>query len=287
MKKNERKEHGFTLIELLVVISIIALLLSVLVPSLRKAKEQARNAACKNNLRQLAVGVITYAADNGGRTMETPLMWGEINRYPTFLLVNKTSNDPKFQGKWNVHLINPYVNSAWTEEKKIGGVFICPCANREAWETVSNTFWEITDNGDNSIPFTQISYLYFAGSENWHPSTLGGSAKKDVATSLLGNRLLLSDTFMVQLDANYRYNHGKRGMSWNTPNSSLSIISDGGWSSSSGTDIDFLGMNEANTDGSVFWKSVREFDKENFRLPRAYDGGYVMRPEFEPFVFYY
>jgi hypothetical protein len=257
-----------------------------LVPSLRKAREQARNAACKNNLRQLAIGAITYAADNGGKAMETPLMWGEINRHPEFILADKTSNDPKFQGKWNIYLIEPYVKSVWTEEKKVGGIFICPCANKEAWEFISGEFWTNTDNSGNLVPFTQVSYLYFAGSENWHSSTLGGSAKKDVATSLLGNRLLLSDTFALQLAGNYRYNHGKHGMSWNLPGVP-SAISDGGWSSSSGTDIDFLGMNEANTDGSVFWKSVREFDKENFRLPRAYDGGYVMRPEFEPFVFYY
>lgn len=60
MKNNK----GFTLVELLVVISIIALLLAILMPSLNKAREIAKNTVCKSNLKQISLGVSLYANNN-------------------------------------------------------------------------------------------------------------------------------------------------------------------------------------------------------------------------------
>ncbi|MBN2132092.1 MAG: type II secretion system protein [Sedimentisphaerales bacterium] len=61
-----KARQGFTLLELLVVISIIALLLAILFPGLRKAKEHARRVACQNNLHQGLVAGNMYAGDFDG-----------------------------------------------------------------------------------------------------------------------------------------------------------------------------------------------------------------------------
>ena len=58
-------KRGFTLIELLVVVAIIAILVALMLPSLAKAREQAKRVTCMSNHRQIVMGLRTYAQDNG------------------------------------------------------------------------------------------------------------------------------------------------------------------------------------------------------------------------------
>ena len=60
-----RRQDGFTIIELLVVSAILALLLAILVPSLRRAREMAVFAVCRSNLRQAYIGCRAYESANG------------------------------------------------------------------------------------------------------------------------------------------------------------------------------------------------------------------------------
>jgi prepilin-type N-terminal cleavage/methylation domain-containing protein len=97
---NPQPETGFTLIELLVVIAVIAVLVAILLPSLKRAREYARRAACLGNLRQIQTAWLAYADDHDGFIVNgRPYAAGPPDErgtpwladYPTYLLPPKTA----------------------------------------------------------------------------------------------------------------------------------------------------------------------------------------------------
>ena len=73
LRRRFRGALGFTLIELLVVISIIAILISILLPALAKARELANRAVCMANIRGVIQAMLTYSQSNGGVFPATPV----------------------------------------------------------------------------------------------------------------------------------------------------------------------------------------------------------------------
>ena len=76
----------FTLIELLVVVAIIAILIALLLPALRQAKEIAWATMCKSNMKQLGTACALYAADN------------EYYYPPNYILVTRWTENGYVQG---------------------------------------------------------------------------------------------------------------------------------------------------------------------------------------------
>lgn len=82
--------RGFTLVELLVVVSVIAVLMGVLLPSLGAARDSARSARCAANLKQLAIACVAYAGENDGRT---PALGQPYSAWPNWAMVVQTYSE--------------------------------------------------------------------------------------------------------------------------------------------------------------------------------------------------
>lgn len=116
----ERKSRGFTLIELLVVIAIIALLMSVLMPALHKAKLLAQSVVCRNNLKSIGLAALLYAENheqtlprNGGAWifLFMPYLGGTGETEDDFTKID-TYNCPSYPDK---EQMVDYVVSSWLD----------------------------------------------------------------------------------------------------------------------------------------------------------------------------
>ena len=94
------KYKKFTLIELLIVIAIIAILLSLLLPSLQKAREISRRAVCMSNQKQSYTATISYAKDNNNRLVPSE----GVHEFENLAWIGKTflNNMPEYLGSWKI-----------------------------------------------------------------------------------------------------------------------------------------------------------------------------------------
>ena len=171
--KYYKKRHGFTLIELLVVISIIALLLSIMMPALAKAKKQAQLVICSSNLHQQSVAFNTYAADIYKYPPSANATW-----WP-FILGGYEGVSPYVDGAWYPAAQGPLVTMDYVTDPHF---FFCPAARKvktwhnalvppsyaQHWEPVYHPEdpdwqWGWGYNQTTNGPF--IGYTYWVGYE--------------------------------------------------------------------------------------------------------------------------
>ena len=136
-----RQKKGFTLIELLVVIAIIALLLAILMPSLKKAKKIAQDVICRSNLKQWGVIWKIYTQENDGKLPDC-------------------TGFGALRGDWIVALRDDYPTGKITK---------CPSAIKvnESFKGGGTNFAYINTRDSNNNPEETCSY----GMNNWSYST--------------------------------------------------------------------------------------------------------------------
>ena len=250
------KKKAFTLIELLVVISIIALLLSILMPALSKIKKQARQVVCASNLHQWGVAIVLYAGDNNDKIPSTPVM-ADNTVWPNMVL--GTNSPTASEVFFAADIMAPYVGGVDLEKKEIDdSIWICP-SQAKGLSNIITTWW--TNYG-----IIHLNYMYFGHVKEWaENSRTSEMLIRDLVGNNLSNssshKLLMSDILQFSTGADgdgWWYNHGKNGAVWGHAFRGYNGGIDHG-------PPEITGVNQLYGDGRTEWKSKNEFDIEAMR----------------------
>ncbi|RMD78471.1 MAG: prepilin-type N-terminal cleavage/methylation domain-containing protein, partial [Lentisphaerae bacterium] len=220
-----QSRYTFSLIELLVVISVIAILASILLPVLGRAKQQAIRTFCRSNLKQCAIADFMYSDDNK-------------HLFPGVNLFGSTDNDRTFLNTYVGYDLRTYIKP-YIEDYNI-------------WKCPNMAQAKPLDDPGNSNPVCYSTFQYFPG--NTYPEFNGsGSPARLRDCDTPSTQPLMEDTFYVKDmgSGNARYCHGEGRRDVKSGNSANEKIKSASASLAFGANISFY-------DGHAQWYSFRQ-----------------------------